>query len=703
MNKSLIRLATALTIATLCGTLAAQIPATRPPNPNITPPGPQAHQPPGGRQVMTGTIYGFVYWDAQATSHLGPSICNALTITVAAASQSPYTPFGPMGTQSHLIPIATVHPPLTSVNTTSYDGCAYSYNNAPLNQNLYVKLNLTQAVGTLMPATVAKNPAVGPVQFNNAPCSTLPPLTKATVGNLLGSWGSCQNVAYDVNLPLVIRQSLTPLSAGGGSGGNQSGAPGGFVQTNSGPQNTPVQMNPGPTQQPMLSQSGSNGTLLSNQSSAGSPSRGMLVPAVTPSPTTTAPVNSQPGTPAQLAPTLPGGGGTVQLNPQPYPPKAASGGLAGFPSSTNAAGNGALNGGLRTAANPSFTGGVKPALLPALSGGVRVVSGRRVRNSLAANSSIIAVLHQQRQASVPSSHTLSAAPFPTLAALPSNARPTSISAPYAYSNLLSPKQNAWCKQSEAQGGAPTIFSVAGNIQGQGVVYSPDPQANPYTIIGCGFGNSSGTVQLQLLQSQSQNSGWSNSQTYQTSTLYTVQFTIQSWSDHEIVASVATNTSGIPDWSWVGLQVKARQSGYAAGGQFVASRATVLLANIPQNQASLYQSGSPYFLSPVSNYYGLNGTVGVMRQGLAGPVAGQDQFSLKLAPGFVVDSTQTDLLVANTSSSITSQPATVNGNTITVTYPVLTAGSGNSSNYYSIYGLKVWVTGPTGVPPIVTGP
>lgn len=282
--------------------------------------------------------------------------------------------------------------------------------------------------------------------------------------------------------------------------------------------------------------------------------------------------------------------------------------------------------------------------------------------------------------------------------MPSSARLTGISAPYVYSNLLTPKQNALCKQAEAQGGPPTIFSVIGKLQGHGVVYSPDPQANPYTIIGCGLGNSSGTLQLQLLQSQSVNSGWGGSST-QTVAVYTVNFAIQSWSDHRIVASIIPSTSGIPDWSFVGLQVKVRQSGYAPGGQFVASRQTVLLNSIPQNQASIYQAGSPYFLSPVSNYYGLNGTAAVMRQGLAGPVAGQDQFNLKLSPGFVVDSTQTDLLVANTSSNVTSQPATINGSTITVTYPVLTATSGNSTNYYSIYGLKVWVTGPAGIAPL----
>lgn len=672
MKIFVVVLAVMLVVATTCGTLAGQIPATKSPNPKITPLGPQAQQPAGGQHpAPTGTIYGFVYWDSKATVHLSPSICTALSITVV--TSSPYSPIGVVGTQSNFTSMPTANPPLTSVNTTSYDGCAYTYNNAPLGQKLYVKLKLTQTVGSLTPSAVAQDPPVGPIQFSNTPCTQLPPLTKATVGELIGNWGSCQNVAYDVNFPLVQTPQLKPLSAGGGLGGNQSSSPGALVQVNPGPINTPALINQAAKQRQMLAQS-SAGTLLNNQSSASSPSHSMLVPAVTPSPATTGPANSQPGGPSSV--------GRI-----------------------SAAGNSALGGGLRTAANPSFTGGVKPALLPALSGGLRVVSGRRVRNSLAANSSIVAILRQQKQGSVPASQTLAAAPPPNRAVMPSNVRLTAISAPYAYSNLLTPKQNAWCKQSEAQGGAPAIFSVTGKLQVQGTVYSPDPQANPYTIIGCGFGNGSGTLQLDLLQSQPVHSGWSNSQSDHNVTVYKVNFTIQSWSDHQIVASILPNTSGIPDWSSYGsnsvnLQVVARLAGYAAGGQFVASRQTVLLNSIPQNQASIYHAGSPYFLSPVSNYYGLNGTAAVMRQGLAGPVAGQDQFNLKLSPGFVVDSTQTDLLVANTSSNVTSQPATINGSTITVTYPVLTASSGNSTNYYSIYGLKVWVTGPAGMAPLL---
>jgi hypothetical protein len=174
--------------------------------------------------------------------------------------------------------------------------------------------------------------------------------------------------------------------------------------------------------------------------------------------------------------------------------------------------------------------------------------------------------------------------------------------------------------------------------------------------------------------------------------------IQTWNDHEIIASLDPNTSGLQDWQRVALIVAAKKSAESAQGTFRARRQIVLLSSITQNQASLYQQGSPFFLSPVSNYYGLNGTVAVMREGLPGPVAGQDKFTLQLSPGFVVDSTQTDLLVSNTDANVTSKPASINGNTITVTYPVVAYGSSSSANYYSIYGLKIWVTGPAGVTP-----
>ncbi len=306
MKKHVVACAIASMIPMMCCVLAAQVPRTKPPNSNISPLGPHAQQPPGGQHpVPTGAIYGFVYWDAKATSHLSPSICSALAVTVGVASTKPFPSYTSIGTQSDFKPIATVHPPPTSINTTSYDGCAYSYDNVPLGQGLQVKLSLTQPVGMLTPATVANDPPAGPIQIGNAPCSKLPPLTKATVGDLTGNWGSCQNVAYDVNFPLVKAGQLTVLSSSGGSGGNQGGSQSGVL--------------PDPTRS-----AGMLAHASPQNSGTGASPRGMLLPAVTPAPTQTA-SKSRLGTPGQLLPAKPSGGETVQLNPQPYPPKGNTG------------------------------------------------------------------------------------------------------------------------------------------------------------------------------------------------------------------------------------------------------------------------------------------------------------------------------------------------------------------------------------------
>jgi microsomal dipeptidase-like Zn-dependent dipeptidase len=265
--------------------------------------------------MNAGTVYGFVYWDSSISSHLAPSICGALAVTVSVADTKPFPSYTPLGTQSKFVSIATVQPPLKSVNTTAYDGCAYSFTNVPVGQSLQVKLSLTQTVGTLTPAVVAQDPPVGPIQISNTPCNKLPPLTKATVADLTGNWGSCQNVAYDVNFPLISRVQITPLSASGGSGGT----PGAQLQANPGPVQNPAAVNPGPTQRttgmigtpgqanpgpintPLLKQAGATTTtLLNNSSATSSPSGGMLSPANNPAMGPMPPTQPAPGTPGQL-------------------------------------------------------------------------------------------------------------------------------------------------------------------------------------------------------------------------------------------------------------------------------------------------------------------------------------------------------------------------------------------------------------------
>jgi hypothetical protein len=352
--------------------------------------------------------------------------------------------------------------------------------------------------------------------------------------------------------------------------------------------------------------------------------------------------------------------------------------------------------------------------LPKLDGNFKVVSGPQVKNTAALNSSIIAVLKQQKQAgditagqilSAPGGGSSTANQSPTVppvistpkdSSAPANPPSPSTRVPNAFGpsglSLLTPQERAFCQQREAQNLGPFVLSVNQTKQGQGVVYSPDPSYNSYSIVGCGFGKTPGSVYLQA--------GPDGFPGHNGKLLFPVK--LWGWTDNAILATLDPNISGELDQSNVTLVVasgtSSNSTASASGGSFYALRgAPILLPSIPQNEASLYSLGSPWLLSPVTNYYGLNGTLGVMRQGLpANSVAGQDDFNLKLLPGFVVDSTQTVILVSDTNSNVTAQSANVNGTAIIVTYPITASGSGSSANYYSLYALKIWVRGPAGI-------
>ena len=521
--------------------------------------------------------------------------------------------------------------PLTdpsSPGAPRYMLCSYSFHQIPVGE--YLRVTAAVNAAAFLKAVSVQNPPDFEIFGGN--CNNTPQSTLSFI--LTGGEMVCGNNAFNINLKLYGSGSLS---------GIQPARSGPLLQNGSGT-------------------STSAGAL----TLSGSPSGGATLP----------------GRTQNLGNGNGGGttssGGTLQLSGQQQ----------------NATGSTLLPS-PRAASSPAPSnpgpGGARPVLPAAFTGGVKVVAGKKVTNALATNSSIIAVFRQQKQAGTLSpGHTMASGSMSRIVAERSNTRVPAVSA-YIPSNLLTPQENAWCQQREAQGLDPQILRIAGKQNGQGVVYSPDPQANPYTIVGCGFGNTTGQASMSYYCPLIQLKVQINPEQH---------LNIQTWNDHQIVASLDPNTSGLPDCDNVKVHLSAQkqQTGAAGTGSFCARRQTIQLPSIPLSQTSLYQQGSPYFLSPVSNYYGLNGTVAVMRQGLPGPVAGQDQFTLKMAPGWVVESTQTDLLVSNTAANVTSNPASVNGNTITVTYPVVSYSSGNTTSYYSIYGLKVWVTGPVGLTP-----
>jgi hypothetical protein len=653
MRRNLMPLS--LSVFLFCPVVLAQRP---------TPDHPRSHVGTGAPQPIlqapnAGVIEGFVYWDANHIAHKPASSCSGLAITVSAESSSggPSPAYTPLSTTSNGFKYSgKVKQFLSGGKINVYDVCTYGFDHVPVGQNLQVKLTVSDPYA-FSPYVLPQSAVLGPIKIVNGQCNMLPHIANPTASDLASHWGSCQNMAYDVNFlmqtPLRDAGSggLTPVDSGSRTGMLSSAPRPGIVT-------------PGTTQVA----SGSSGNLL--------PSSGSIQGERNPGPVGT-PVLKSPG-PAGTSSSPATPGRKVELNPQPLPPKQSTNGADGFSGSANIGGAG------------GFTGGVRPTLPAAFSGGIRVLTGNRVKNSMAVNSSIIAVLSQQKQTGPGSpGHTLASGSVSPIFAEPSNVRVGTASG-YIPSSLLTAQENTSCQQIEAQGAAPAIFRIDGKAGGAGVLYSPDPQANPYTIVGCGFGNSPAAVVLGFFQLDGPPGGGTP--------VHTRNLTIQSWNDHEIVASLDPNTSGLPDWENVALLVTAKRAGESSKGSFFARRQTVLLAKIPQNQASLYQQGSPYFLSPVANYYGLDGTLGVMRQALPGPIAGQDQFAVQLSPGFVIESTQTDLLVSSTSGNVASKPASISGNTITVTYPVVSYGSGNSVDYYSIYGLRIWVTGPAGVNP-----
>lgn len=519
--------------------------------------------------------------------------------------------------------------------------CGYSFSRVREGVALQVQVSVSGPFGSRLAATGPFGATGGQIRIPGGQCNNAP----SSPTDLQSGWVGCGERVSNVNFELLPRNAVATLPRGSTMLLQQS------PETNT-PASKPMLLQPNP------------------QPGGPAQSNGILVPAVKPA------TEAQPSSPTAREVT---GGVRRSGIPQPGTQPVAGGG-----SNLNAGNSGA-----------------PPALIGLLrkQGSLKVVSGQRTHYAIAPMPVRIAPLRKQPGGGQIALGQTMDAPVPKvgsrLATSPAIAR--NLKFAYVPSHLLSPKENTECEQQEAQGAAPTIYRVDGKTTGPS--YSPDPKTNPHTIVGCGFGNGTGTMLLRLLQQEFQQSWWGNGTDVYTATIYTVNFDTQSWNDHEIVASIDPNTSGLPDWFYVTLEVKTKLSGYAPGGQFTALRQPLLLTSIPQKESSLYQSGSPYFLSPVSNYYGLKGTVAVMRQGLSGPVAGQDQFTLHLAPGFAIDSTQTDLLVSDTSANVTSKPAIVNGNTITVTYPVESMPSGNSTVYYSIYGLSIWVIGPAGMNPV----
>jgi hypothetical protein len=136
---------------------------------------------------------------------------------------------------------------------------------------------------------VPQTAILGPIKIINGQCNMLPRITNPTFSDLLAHWGSCQNMAYDVNF--VMHTAPRP----------QFGADGGGTITPAGSD----------TQRGMLSNSPQQGML----AAAGSPTQLQSSTGGLLGNKRSAPLASATATPASK----------VELNPQPLPPRTTTG------------------------------------------------------------------------------------------------------------------------------------------------------------------------------------------------------------------------------------------------------------------------------------------------------------------------------------------------------------------------------------------
>ncbi|HET9309368.1 MAG TPA: hypothetical protein VFO46_25360 [Candidatus Sulfotelmatobacter sp.] len=231
-----------------CAGAAAQVsPTMPPPNRNIA--GPSAHTSPGVHpESVAGTIEGFVYWDVNTVRHTPANSCSGLAITVSVGSSSggPFTAYTPLRTLSNNFKyVGQVKEFLAGGKVNVYDVCTYGFAEVPVGPPLQVKLTLTQPTA-FSPLATPQFEILGPITIINGQCNMLPRIDNPTLSDLVAHWGSCQDVAYDVNFVM-----LNPHATALGGAGAVSGT--GNVRATPNSSGNPLLKNPGPGGTPMLS------------------------------------------------------------------------------------------------------------------------------------------------------------------------------------------------------------------------------------------------------------------------------------------------------------------------------------------------------------------------------------------------------------------------------------------------------------------
>jgi hypothetical protein len=354
-RRTQMRFACAHLTAVLCASMSlAQVRTTPTQVPNVTAPGPQKpaqaeqqrQQPlPGTRAPQpilqapgAGTVEGFVYWDTASVSHTPASTCSGLAVNVAVGNSSggksnAYKPLGIL--TNNFKYVGQVKQFLSGGKIKAYDVCTYGYDHVPVGPDLRVTViaegsSPTQA-GPFSPASVPQVDPVGPITIVNGQCNMLPRIVNPTASDLFAHWGSCQNMAYDVNFMMQPAQKV--LSSGGSGVSSASGAHGGMLSSSTQQQGM-LTSRAASSSQPQST----DGGLLGNRGQAsssingGTPqthrqgaitditNRGTSAPAT---PESKVELNPQPF-PPKMATSPDAGASKVKLNPQPLPPRTGN-------------------------------------------------------------------------------------------------------------------------------------------------------------------------------------------------------------------------------------------------------------------------------------------------------------------------------------------------------------------------------------------
>src|SRR5690348_12163984 len=268
-------------VLTLCVVLsyAQSVPTTVPQRSQVTPPAPQKHQPDSPRASSsidraprpmpgpyTGTIEGFVYWDANSVVHKPAADCSGLAITVSVGS-----PVNPnVMTPQQFTPLATLSNNFKYVgNVGNYAVCTYGFNHVPVGPDLQVQVSVT-APPSFSPS-VMPTVAILPAKIINGQCANLSwSPAPSSVSALTAHWWTCGNYAYNVNFTLQPSARMLGSSAKGGGGmlsgtGAQSGAPRGMLTSGATPVLQPGMQSGSAPSQLMSAKPGTSTTSASGQ------------------------------------------------------------------------------------------------------------------------------------------------------------------------------------------------------------------------------------------------------------------------------------------------------------------------------------------------------------------------------------------------------------------------------------------------------